>query len=885
MNTFEPGRKNLIDLNGIWMMKGLEPGTGVESKLYLPDTKPDGCFPCRIPGTVRTALLEVGEIPDPYYGYGNEESLWVEQKEWWFFREFTVPDDVRGKFVELLLDGTTFSGECWLNGQEVGKLKGMFNPRSFEVGRLLNYGDANYIAMRLEAPPDAVENTVERGLTWRIPRDQLFSIAQCMYGWDWGPHAVPVGIWKSVALRVTGPVRIGSPYIRTEIASSRRAVCRIEFEVRNTCGKEISAVLSGSILEKQSQRGAGEFSRSVELSPNGKKKLTFEIAIGNPRLWWPNEMGEQNLYMMDVSVSCGGAESDHLTEQFGIRELKLVENEKVDEFLKTMQEDIGDSHYLGKAIGSYPWTFEINGKKMFAKGGNWIPADQLLRLDHDRYDHLLRLFTDAHFNLLRVWGGGLYETDEFYRLCDQYGILTWQEFLSNRSFSRIDQENFLDGAGSAILRLRNHPCLTFWCGGNEFDPDDEGSKSVIDSLASLLNDLDPRRGFHRASPYLGDDHYWGVWHQLEPYTKYRVVRPFRSEAGLNAPPVWENYVKFTPAGLLWPPDETFVEYHGECNVQFRHLSKLLRYVGEFGEPSNIKDLIAKGQLYQAIGNEFDMEFCRANKFRNSGFLVWQYNDIWPCFSWSIVDWYGTPKPSYYFLKRASRPIHISADFERYLWIAGETFRTDVYLLNDTGHSVSGLNFFCRLIDSGGKVVLERSGVARAKSDRSTKFATIKYTIPVSMKGKAFFMSTLLNDKSGRRISDAIYPMAVSRTGDLDDYTGIFSQLNEMPETHLTVKPVESKLELGTNGKGACELKIANPTGHLAFFVRARLVEESGVFRAVYSDNYISLMPAETRKVHVGVESKGTGLAPHKIHFEVSGINCPKQEIEIAVAKK
>jgi len=194
---------------------------------------------------------------------------------------------------------------------------------------------------------------------------------------------------------------------------------------------------------------------------------------------------------------------------------------------------------------------------MFAKGGNWIPVDQLLRLDRDRYDGLLRLFKDANFNLLRVWGGGLYETDDFYDLCDEYGILAWQEFLSNRNFSKIDRESFLNGAESAILRIRNHPSLTFWCGGNEFDPDDQGSREVIDELADLLKKLDPQREFHRASPYMGDDHYWGVWHRMEPYTKYRIVRPFRSEAGLNAPPVSENYRIFTPQNLLWPPDTTY----------------------------------------------------------------------------------------------------------------------------------------------------------------------------------------------------------------------------------------------------------------------------------------------------------------------------------------
>lgn len=874
----------MIDLSGIWMMKDFTLGIGDQNRVYLPGMEPKDCLPCNVPGTVRAALLAAGEIPDPYYGYDNEKSLWVEQKEWWFFKKFSVPADIKGKFVDLEFEGTSFEGECWLNGHLVGELKGMLNPRAFDVSGLLNYGQDNNIAVRLEATPDAWSKTMEDGLTWRESRDQLYSIAQCMYGWDWGPHGLPIGLWQPVRLRVTGQVRIDNPYIRTTIRSSNRAVCKVAVDVRNLSGKSVEAQVSGFIVEKESQKRAGEFKQKVKLKPGETRSLNFNVDVNDPKLWWPNGMGEQNLYLLSAAVSQGDTESDNLSTQFGIRELKLVENENIGEFLKTMGQNVGDTHHLGNVVGSYPWTFEVNGKKMFAKGGNWIPDDQLLRLDHDRYDRLLKLFKDANFNLLRVWGGGLYETDDFYKLCDEYGILAWQEFLSNQNFSKIDRENFLDGARSAVLRLRNHPSLTFWCGGNEFDPDDMGSKAVIDSLAELLQNLDPQREFHRASPYKGDDHYWGVWHGKEPYTRYRVVRPFRSEAGLNAPPVLEDYVKFTPENLLWPPDTTYIEYHGESNTRFQHLIKLMRYANEFGESSNIEELITRSQLYQAIGNEFDMEFCRENKFRNSGFLVWQYDDIWPCLSWSIVDWYGTPKPSYYFLKRASRPIHVSADYERYLWNIGETFKTDVYLLNDTQNPLKGLNYTAKLIDCNGKTLAGKSGPAKSGANRSAKIGGIEYKIPDSLKGKAFFVSVELRDESGNKISDALYPIAVSGTGDLGDYNNIFSEINEMPKVSLKVEAVDSALTIGEEGTGISRLRISNASSNLAFFIRARMLEESDTLRTSYDDNYISLLPGGTKIISVKVESKNIESMPQKIHFRVSGINCPAQEVELDVKK-
>jgi beta-mannosidase len=877
--------KHTIDLNGTWLMKDFTRGLGTQRQVYLAEYEQKDCLLCQVPGTVRTALLAAGEIPDPYYGYDNEKSLWVEQKEWWFFRKFSVDEELKGKYIDLVFEGTSFQGECWLNGHHVGELKGMLNPRSFDVSSMLNYGQENNLAVRLEAPPDAWANIMDRNLTWRTPRDQLYSIAQCMYGWDWGPHCVGIGLWQPVKLRISGPVRILHPYIRTQIHSHNQGICNIEIILQNLTNKSMDAELSGSILEKKLDNKAEDFSQSVKLNPGESRTLHFDVQVKNPKLWWPNGMGEQNLYTLNTSVTVKSKESDCLSTQFGIRELKLVQNENIEEFIKTMGKDLGDSHHLGNVVGSYPWTFQVNGKKMFAKGGNWIPADQLLRLDRDRYDRLLKLFKEANFNLLRVWGGGLYETDYFYELCDEYGILAWQEFLSNRNFSKIDHDNFLEGAESAVLRMRNHPSLTFWCGGNEFDPDDQGSKAVIDALTELLSRRDPQREFHRASPYMGDDHYWGVWHRMEPYTKYRVVRPFRSEAGINAPPVLQNYIKFTPENLLWPPDTTYIEYHGESNIRFAHLKKLLRYADEFGGSSHIDELITKSQLYQALGNEFDMEFCRSNKFRNSGFLVWQYNDVWPCLSWSIVDWYGTPKPSYYFMKRAARPIHISVDYERYFWNAGEIFKADVYLLNDTQNPLNGFTFLAKLIQCDGELLMEKSGPAETVANSSTRIDGLEFQIPDSLKGRTFFISVELKDKSGEKLTDDFYPIAVSSTGNLEDYNSIFSELNSLPKESLTIASENAELILDKNGIGTGKLKILNTAKNPMFFIRTRLLEESEFTKAFYSDNYISLLPGETKTISLSVESKDFKKLHQNIYFEVSAMNCQPQKVEMKVVEK
>ena len=874
-----------INLNGEWKMKDFTRGVGVVKQAYLPSKIPAGCFPYKVPGTVRTSLLAAGEIPDPYIAYDNEKSLWVEQKEWWFFKNFNIGEELEGKFIELFFEGTSFKGEVWLNGKPVGKLEGMLNPHSFDVSGLLKYGKENNIAVRLEATPDAWTNLTLYGLTWRSNnRDQLYSIAQCMYGWDWGPHCVPIGLWQPVKLIATGPLRISHPYIRSKILSGNKAQCNILVDVSNLTDQPKAAAISGAVFEKDSKKKITGFQKSINLEPDAVKTIELDLEVKDPNLWWPNGMGDQNLYIFNAEVGEGSVLSDSLTAQFGIRELKLVDNENVQEFVKSMHKDVGNPYHLGKVVGSYPWTFEINGKKMFVKGGNWIPVDQLLRLDHNRYDHLLQLVKEANFNLLRVWGGGLYETDDFYNLCDQYGILTWQEFLSNRNFSKINRDNFLDGARSAVYRIRNHPSLTFWCGGNEFDPDDEGSRSVIDSLSELLKEYDPQREFHRASPYMGDDHYWGVWHNKEPYSKYRIVRPFRSEAGINAPPVYEDYIKFTPDSMLWPLDSIYVEYRGESNTRFAHLGKLLRYSDEFGISRNLGEFIMKSQLYQAIGNEFDMEFCRSNKFRNSGFLVWQFDDIWPCYSWSLVDWYGRPKPSYYFLKRASRPVHISADYEKYLWDTGEVFNANIYLLNDKQEPVKDYKYVARILDIKGNTFIEKSGKAEAKTNQSIEIGKIEYKIPDNMKGRTFFVSVVLYDNNDSEISYALYPIAVSKTGNMEDYNDIFEELNQMPQVPVKISFKDSNIQFNSNGNVTATLNISNPSDNIAFFVGIKMIEECETLKSGYSDNYIALLPRENKDIDITIEDNGQKPLPGQVNFEVAGWDTPVQTITLGIEK-
>jgi hypothetical protein len=237
------------------------------------------------------------------------------------------------------------------------------------------------------------------------------------------------------------------------------------------------------------------------------------------------------------------------------------------------------------------------------------------------------------------------------------------------------------------------------------------------------------------------------------------------------------------------------------------------------------------------------------------------------------------------MKRASRPIHISADYERYLWKTGEVFKTDIYLLNDTQNPLKGFTYIAKLINCEGKVLAEKSGTAESGANSSIKISEIQYKIPESMKGTTFFVSVELKDKSNEKISDAVYPIAVSKTDNMENYNNIFSNINSMPKISLKIESLNSELAVDNTGIRSCKFRISNPTEFPAFFIRTRMVEESDSLRSIYNDNYISLLPGEIKTISVNLECKNLKMLPQMIHFELSGLNCVMRKIEVKSAAK
>jgi len=694
---------------------------------------------------------------------------------------------------------------------------------------------------------------------------------------------VPIGIWQPVILRATGPVGIHRPHIITSLKEGKKAQLSVSVEVKNLSQQSQMVILTGEVEGIGFEAEELTFGKELSLPPDEMQVVSFRLEMKNPRLWWPNGMGDQPLYQLKLTLrDAHGRVSDELAEEFGVRELKLVQNEEIPE---VELRQLGDVCHIGKAPGRYAWTFQVNGKKMFAKGANWVPIDCILRLDKSRYEHLLLLAKKAHFNLLRVWGGGLYETDEFYRLCDRHGILVWQEFLSNKDFSKITKDIFLESAKENILRLRNHPSLALWCGGNEFDPDDVRFKEIIDGLGKLLQEMDSVREFHRASPYKGDEHHWGVWHRKQPYTAYRVVRPFRSEAGINCPPVLRSLKKFMSSPDLWPINPAIWVGHGERGRITHHMERLHRYANEYGISQSAEQYILKSQLAQAIGDQFNMEFCRANKFKNSGLLFWQFNDCWPAISWSIVDWYGVPKPAYYFVKRACGPLHASVDYLKYFWDPGETFQGTIYLLNDGYEPATNLHLEAKILDLSLNELARTSLSCGVGVNQSLLVGEIEWPIPRDFKKQVFFVYLVLKDQQQRKLLSNLYWLATSEGSETtpSELTfSIYSELNKLSCVDVNLSTDKHRVRVDDQNEEKIQLTLSNPSDHLVFLVGLDIEGLPEGLHAYYSDNWFHLMAKETREIEVTFRNWNAQPESYSARIVLSGWNAEPKGLPIQI---
>lgn len=640
---------NTVFLNGDWQ---LARGSDTSTVAAL------------VPGCVHLDLLRGGQLEDPFYRDNEARQFWIGETDWTYSRTFSVSAELlSAEKVLLRCHGLDTLATVSVNGTVVGKADNMYRTWEFDVKAALKQGE-NSISIHFDAPMPFLRKTdAEKGElpAWvtgmRLHGASWLRKEPCNFGWDWGPKLVTSGIWRDIEI-IAYNARLTDVAIRQQ-HSAGKVDLNVAIGVENLKESALTARV------EVTQDGTSVASADVPVSGAGAQA---SLTIDNPKLWWVNGMGEQPLY--DVTVTLLGTDGqpiDQQSKRIGLRTLEL------DRHADTWGES---------------FQFSINGQPFFAKGANWIPADTFVpRITREHYESQVRDAAAANMNILRVWGGGIYEQDEFYDLCDEYGVAIWQDFMfacgTYPAFDADFMANVRAEAEDNVRRMRHHPSIALWCGNNEMEQGlvaDEWTERTMswadyDKLFNALlpevtGTLDPDRAYWPCSPHTsvgdrvnwrseesGDTHLWEVWHGRQPFEWYRTrFDRFCSEFGFQSFP--------EPASIepyIQPEDHNITSYMMEYRQRSGiGNSTIIHYLLDwFRLPTSFENGIWLSQILQGMAIKYAVEHWRRQMPRTMGTIYWQLNDCWPGPSWSSIDSLGRWKALHYMAKRFYQPLMIS----------------------------------------------------------------------------------------------------------------------------------------------------------------------------------------------------------------------------------
>lgn len=657
-----------ISLNGIWKLSWLDRRPTAD----LANLPRDPGIDMTVPGDIHQALQAAGRIADPALSDNVRQLGWLGTKEWWLMRTFALTPEL-GQTVELNFAGLDYEADVWLNGRHLARRRNMFRPLRVVITDLVH--PQNTLIVRLLPhlgdtrglpDPKVLQTVFGRGIT--IPpevqsRRAWMRKAQYTFGWDWTQDVFSCGIWQDVTIDLIQPVIIEQPQVITEKLAARQAELIFQCRTRSVLTNTAKAQFRIEVYQAGQTSRVGAWTQPVLLAP-GQTRHCLHATVANPQLWWPAEYGPQSLYEAVFRVETAGETVESGRVAFGIRTVQVDEGRR-------------------KQQGAYKFRLIVNGVPVYAKGADWVPADLIpARVNSERRRKLLRLARQAHLNYLRVWGGGVYEDDEFYTLCDELGLLLWQDFMFSCAEYPDFDEAFLDEIKPEIRfqvqRLRNHPSLVIWCGNNEIDQqqDHHGARinrpnrsyygeSIFKKLIpEILAEEDPTRPYRNSSGCRGRhsspaesplsfssgvthfDIFDEIWKRGP-----KQIPSFINEWYGGAPPVMRSIAEYLPeADRRWSsPKWQLHDFAGD------RLEEKLKSAA----PTPDLPFSAKVYYYQVVQAESlktGAELLRKHKWENSGQCYWMFDDAYPGFTWSVVDYFLREKPAYFAMKRAFQPV-------------------------------------------------------------------------------------------------------------------------------------------------------------------------------------------------------------------------------------
>jgi beta-mannosidase len=795
-------------------------------------------MPAKIPGCVHTDLMTNNIIGDPFYRSNESELQWIDKKDWEYSLKFDVDEEIcLKKNISLDFKGLDTFAEVFLNGVLVCRSDNMFREwkvscrehlkRSDNILRIIFSSPVTAGLERLESlgfQPPAANDLSETGGLGGKKVSPFIRKAPYHFGWDWGPRLVTSGVWRPVFIEAWDDVKIEDVCYRVGSLDSGKAVIDTTIEILSTDAAEVT-------LKITDVKNKTELLSICKNLDRGTNLIECGFVINNPKLWWTNGLGQPDLYEFKVEVISGGHCADERTTEYGIRTVKVV----------TEKDSNGAGFY-----------FELNGIPVFMKGANYIPCDIFpSRVTTETYEKVIGAAVDANMNMLRVWGGGIYEDDRFYEICDRNGILIWQDFMFACSMYPLDAEfesNIFAEIEENIKRLRNHASIAIWCGNNEIQSawaegrEDGGwgwkqrfngeqrkflwnsyMKLFYELIPGIVQDLDPQRFYWPSSPVgaydwydgktaleSGDLHYWGVWHKIEPFERFRDnIGRFMSEYGFQSFPEYKTVSSFTlPEDLdIESPVMRSHQKSGTGNTLIREYMKIY-----YPEPVDFKATLYASLVMQAEGIKSAIEAHRTRMPFCMGSLYWQINDCWPVASWSSMDYFLRWKALHYFARKA---------FGRYLAVPYvENGRIMVYAVSDDLAETKAV-LKISLTDLNGKIFFVKNIDFLMKAGTSSRIfdADKNEVIGDCPANESVFYTELSID--GVTVSDnALY------------FENVKNLKLRKPELKTGIK------------KDTDRYIISLQSLNLVKNVYLSLEDEDGFF----SDNYFDMMPGQTKTV-------------------------------------
>ena len=647
-----------ISLNGAWTLRHALEGSAVEETNSIPAT---------VPGNVEIDLMKAGELPDLYFGANIFATRPLEFHAWTSETSFEAPAECQGRRTELVFHGVDCIARYVLNGREIGRSDNMFVAHAFDVSDLLHHGRRNKLVVEIaSAVNHARKFPYDPSIfSWIAPESLHVRKAAHSYGWDIMPRLLSAGIWRPVELVVHEATELVDLHYFTW-RSGKDAQLGLVYNLATD-----AAMLEGIELHVKGACGASRFEIRKPLAFTAGE---LRIDVPDAQLWWPHGYGDANLYEVKARLLRDGKVMDTRTDRIGIRTVELERSEL------TTRDAPGE------------FVFRVNGERIMCKGSNWVPLDALHSRDAGRYRKALDLFRDTGCNIVRCWGGNVYEDHAFFDLCDKYGILVWQDFAMACARYPQDPEfqaTLRKEAISVVRKLRNHPSLALWAGDNENDCGFIGYKDPGDNrltrqvLPEVVMEFDFRRTYLPSSPYLSpevvkrgkdetlcpEQHLWGPRDYYKSRFYAETTAHFASEIGYHGCANVSSIRKFIAPESLWPwRDNEQWRIHGTdpsptpggCAYRVPLMANQIREL--FGiEPDNLEAFALASQISQAEAKKFFIELFRLGKWRRTGLIWWNMLDGWPQFSDAVVDYYFGKKLAYHYIKRSQMPVCIMVD--------------------------------------------------------------------------------------------------------------------------------------------------------------------------------------------------------------------------------